>query len=186
MREKGIALLLGLLLLLALNVDIHQEYDTKELIRFHVLAASDSAADQELKLAVKDRIITALAPLLDDSASINESRAILQANLPLIQQEAQAELASRGSAEAVAVQYGRFDFPVKYYGAFSLPAGNYEAVRVVIGEGCGQNWWCVLFPPMCFVDAGEVDADELAKYTTETPQKRQVVLKWRLAEILGL
>lgn len=185
MKKKKYGIVIIFVLLLLLSLDIHQEYDTNELIRFHVLANSDSDADQALKLEVKNRIIADMEPLLADSQSIQESRDILLAHLSDIQREAEAELRAHGSTKTVDVQYGRFDFPVKYYGAFSLPAGNYEAVRVVIGEGGGQNWWCVLFPPMCFVDAAQVDTDELEKYTNQAPEKK-VVLKWRIAQLLGI
>ncbi len=185
MKTKISVLILLAGLLLAGLIDVHEEYDPGELIRFHVLANSDTEADQALKLAVKDQVVSYMQTLLDDAESVEDSREIIQNHLPDIQQQAQLVLAQKGSDEGVAVQYGHFDFPVKYYGQFSLPAGNYEALRVVIGQGEGHNWWCVLFPPMCFVDAGQVETDELAHYTGQSPEKK-VVLKWRIAEWLDL
>ena len=183
MKTKNMMLVIILGLLFAGMVDVQETYDPGELIRFHVLANSDSDADQALKLAVKDQVVIYMQALLDGAKSVEDSRQIIQSHLPDIQRQAQLVLAQQGSSEGVQVQFGHFDFPVKYYGQFSLPAGNYEALRLVIGQGQGHNWWCVLFPPMCFVDAGEVEADELEHYTDQAPEKK-VVLKWRIAEWL--
>ncbi len=184
MKTKTITLLILLGLLLAGLIDVQETYDPHELIRFHVLANSDSDADQALKLAVKDQVVTYMQTLLDGAEDVQDSRQIIQSHLPDIKQQAQLVLDEKGSSEGVTVEYGHFDFPVKYYGQFSLPAGNYEALRVVIGEGEGHNWWCVLFPPMCFVDAADVAPDELAHYTDQSPEKK-VVLKCRLTEWLA-
>lgn len=182
MRKTLTLLFLAVLLLLGM-IDVQEIYPSSELIRFHVLANSDSEADQTLKLAVKDQTVSYLQTLLVGAETVSDSRQIIQEHLPDIQKQAEQTLKARGSEAAVEVQYGHFDFPIKYYGEFSLPAGNYEALRIVLGQGQGQNWWCVLFPPLCFVDAEDTTPDELAHYTTETPQK-QIVLKCRLAQWL--
>ncbi|MDK2822262.1 MAG: stage sporulation protein [Clostridia bacterium] len=145
-----------------------------DLIRLHVLANSDSRDDQALKYKVKDAIVKEIAYKFAKSESIEESRKILINSLPQVEKIAEKTLISLGSNYDAEAQYGRFYFPTKYYGSFSLPAGEYEAVRVVIGEGKGANWWCVLFPPLCFVEI-EKDAGNISKvkngYHLNTPEK---------------
>lgn len=162
------------------NLEISEQIDKDSLIRIHVLANSDTQADQQLKLQVKDAVIHYLQPQLAQSQSIKESRQIIQNNLPQIKQTAEQKLKALHSDYNVTLQYGHFDFPVKYYGSFSLPAGNYEALRILIGEGQGQNWWCVLFPPMCFTDS---NTSPSGKYTDQTPETT-VTIKFKCAELL--
>ena len=124
----------------------------QDLIRFHVIANSDSDADQALKRAVRDAILIKVSPQLAASKSLDESRRILQELMPEMEAAGQAVVKQWGQVYPVKAEYGRFIFPTKSYGSLVLPAGEYEAVRVVIGKGEGANWWCVLFPPLCFVD----------------------------------
>lgn len=179
-RKAIIVLVLLALFIFVSNIELATQIDSDSLIRIHVLANSDSQADQALKLQVKDAVVTYLKPQLEQSCSIAESRQIIQRSLPQIEQIAQQTLQQQHSGYQVTLQYGRFDFPIKYYGSFSLPAGNYEALRILIGEGQGHNWWCVLFPPMCFTDN---DASSSGKYTDQTPEKK-VVIKFKSAELL--
>lgn len=179
-RKAMIVLVLLALFIFVSNMEFATQIDSDSLIRIHVLANSDSQADQALKLQVKDAVVTYLKPQLEQSCSIAESRQIIQRSLPQIKQIAQQTLQQQHSGYQVTLQYGRFDFPIKYYGSFSLPAGNYEALRILIGEGQGHNWWCVLFPPMCFTDN---DASSSGKYTDQTPEKK-VVIKFKSAELL--
>lgn len=179
MKKKLMAaVLLGFICLS--NLELSEQIDKDSLIRIHVLANSDSEADQQLKLKVKDEVVRYLQPQLAQSHSISESRQIIQSNLPQIEQTAKNKLQQLNSDYDVTLQYGRYDFPVKYYGDFSLPAGNYEALRILIGEGQGHNWWCVLFPPMCFTDS---NTSSSGKYTDQTPKKK-VVIKLKSAELL--
>ncbi len=179
-RKAMIVLVLLALFIFVSNMEFATQIDSDSLIRIHVLANSDSQADQALKLQVKDAVVTYLKPQLEQSCSIAESRQIIQRSLPQIEQIAQQTLQQQHSGYQVTLQYGRFDFPIKYYGSVSLPAGNYEALRILIGEGQGHNWWCVLFPPMCFTDN---DASSSGKYTDQTPEKK-VVIKFKSAELL--
>ena len=179
-RKAMIVLVLLALFIFVSNMEFATQIDSDSLIRIHVLANSYSQADQALKLQVKDAVVTYLKPQLEQSCSIAESRQIIQRSLPQIEQIAQQTLQQQHSGYQVTLQYGRFDFPIKYYGSFSLPAGNYEALRILIGEGQGHNWWCVLFPPMCFTDN---DASSSGKYTDQTPEKK-VVIKFKSAELL--
>jgi stage II sporulation protein R len=163
--------------------------DSDELIRLHVLANSDSEADQALKYKVKDAIVKEMAVKFSSSKSINESRNILLTSLPQVEDIARATLRESGSGYDVKTQYGRFFFPTKYYGSFSLPAGQYEAVRVIIGEGKGANWWCVLFPPLCFVPTEETGDSSEAKnsYALNTPErfkKENVRVSFKIVEVI--
>ena len=178
MKKKWIAAILLSVICLS-NLEISEQIDKNSLIRIHVLANSDSQADQQLKLQVKDDVVRYLEPQLAQSHSVEESRQIIQNSLPQLEQTAKDTLQRLNSNYDVTLQYGRFDFPVKYYGTFSLPAGNYEALRILIGEGQGHNWWCVLFPPMCFTDS---NTSSSGKYTEQTPEKK-VVIKLKSVEL---
>ena len=188
-KKFAIALILVVLALIAMQLDISRQIDTDSLIRIHVLGNSNSEADQTIKLQVKDAVVAYLAPQLEQSQSLAESRAIIQTQLPQIAQVANETLAQHGSNDTVSLQYGNFDFPVKYYGSFSLPAGNYEALRILIGEAQGRNWWCVLFPPLCFTDSNVQDDKSensdtpSGKYTDDTPEQK-LVIKWRGKELI--
>ncbi|EJE7234629.1 stage II sporulation protein R [Clostridium botulinum] len=149
-----------------------QKNISNKIIRFHVLANSDSIEDQSLKLKVKDEIIKHMMPKLDKSNSIDESRKILKENDKEIKKIAENIINKNGYKYSVNTYLGQEQFPIKTYGNITLPQGQYEAYKIVIGNGQGQNWWCVMFPPLCFVDVtkGEVS-------TKETEQKMKKVLK---------
>lgn len=143
-----------------------------KLIRLHVLANSDSPEDQDLKLKVRDEIIANMNDKLGNSKSIDETREIVKNNIDEIKEIALKEIESNQKDYQVAVSLDDQNFPTKSYGGFTLPAGEYEALKVVIGEGKGQNWWCVMFPPLCFIDitnglTGGKTEDELRKVLTE-------------------
>lgn len=125
-------------------------------IRLHVLANSDSAEDQALKLRVRDRILKDGRELFKNAKSEEEARRILSENRDFLENSARDEIFSAGYDYPVAVNMGKYDFPMKVYENYAFPSGEYEAVRVEIGKAEGQNWWCVMFPPLCFVD-GTVD-----------------------------
>lgn len=124
----------------------------EDLIRLHVLANSDSSNDQQLKLKVRDGIIAYLAPYLEQATHKKEAEQIVFAHKDKLTQLAEEILFMNGATYPVDIEIGLFDFPIKSYGSLVLPAGKYEAVRVLIGKAEGKNWWCVLFPPLCFVD----------------------------------
>ncbi len=123
------------------------------LIRLHVRANSDSAEDQELKHKVRDAVIAYMKELMEDSEELEETRKLIAQNLEKIKELAKNEVIANGSNYEVKAFLGKYPFPTKQYGDIALPAGYYRALRVVIGNGEGANWWCVLFPPLCFVDA---------------------------------
>lgn len=123
-----------------------------ELIRFHVLANSDSEADQALKMKVRDRILAETCLPLEEAQNTTEAEQQIRHHMADIRAAALDEIQKQGYDYPVSVQLGVFDFPVRQYGNVTLPAGKYPALRVLIGEGAGHNWWCVMFPPLCFVD----------------------------------
>ena len=158
LRRWELALLLGVALaaLLGVWLDRSQSALADQVIRLHVLANSDSEADQALKLKVRDSILAAAEEYFQPGATREETEAVLREHL--------WELASAG-AEAVAEEgydypvtaslVENYWFPTKEYTDFALPAGQYTALRIVIGEGGGQNWWCVVFPPLCLGSVSE-------------------------------
>ncbi|MDP4092364.1 MAG: stage II sporulation protein R [Bacillota bacterium] len=123
------------------------------LIRLHVIANSDSDADQSLKRDVRDAILDYMKVELKDSKDITQTKAIINKDMAKIKEIASGVIKKEGKVYPVNTMMGKYPFPTKVYGDISLPAGTYEALRVVIGKGDGANWWCVLFPPLCFVDA---------------------------------
>ena len=122
------------------------------LIRLHVIANSDSPADQALKRDVRDRVLEYMKLQLGDSKDVDQTRIIINEKMDGIISVVKDELTRQGWDYGVRVSLGSYPFPTKSYGDIALPAGNYEALRVVIGKGEGANWWCVIFPPLCFVD----------------------------------
>lgn len=135
---------------------------SQELIRLHVVANSDSPQDQELKLRVRDAVTESLGRALADVQDVEVAKAYLQENLPKLQALANGVLEQAGSAQRAVVKLCREGFPARDYDTFSLPAGIYESLRIVIGEGEGHNWWCVVFPGLCTPETGEEFSDAAA------------------------
>mgnify|MGYP000704415601 CR=1 FL=1 len=165
-----------------------------EIIRFHVRANSDSEEDQALKLKVRDKILKETKYLLKESKSIDETRSIMKNNLDNIKYIAQKVLEDEGENYNVNVTFGIERFPTRKYGNLVFPAGEYEALVVEIGEGKGQNWWCVMFPPLCFVDItngtpAHVEEDLMEVLSEEeinsllAEKNPPVVLKSKLVEL---
>ena len=124
-----------------------------KVVRFHVLANSDSEADQNLKLAVRDRVLQEYGDLLETCENKEETLAALELAKQEICETAAKEVVAQGYEYPVRVSIVREEFPFKKYDDLIFPAGVYDALRIEIGEAEGQNWWCVLYPQMCFVDA---------------------------------
>ena len=125
----------------------------QEVIRFHVVANSDTTEDQLLKQRVKDEIIEFMEPFIQKCNDINDTRCIIEEKLSEIQKVAERVVEEYEKEYTVYVVLDKANFPTKSYGDVVLPAGEYEACRVVIGEGKGENWWCVMYPPLCYIDA---------------------------------
>lgn len=144
----------------------------EEIVRLHVVADSDDKDDQALKLKVKDRVVHYAKELLADAGSAEETKARIRAHLTEIQKEAEAEARAQGCKDPVTAKLENCYFPMKTYGDCTFPAGNYDALRICIGEAKGHNWWCVLYPNLCFVDAlhavvPEKEKQELKNVLTE-------------------
>ena len=123
-----------------------------EILRFHILANSDADYDQDLKMRLKDALLETYGGGLQNELNLSGAELFLMARLDEIKDFAENFVADSGYDYPVSVSLARDSFPTRDYGGFSLPAGRYEALRVVIGGGGGENFWCVMFPPLCFVD----------------------------------
>lgn len=148
-----------------IKTSIQQKHIAEKLIRFHVIANSDLTYDQKLKLKVKDGVLEYISPKLQKCKSIDESRKVIKANDGAIKGIANKIIKENGYNYSVNTKLSYENFPIKTYGNISLPQGKYEAYRIIIGEGKGQNWWCVMFPPLCFIDItkGQVAYNETEK-----------------------
>ena len=148
---------------------------SKKLIRFHVIANSDEEKDQALKLKVRDEVLTYISPKLKNSKSIEESREIIKNENENMINIAKNIVIKNGYNYSVESTLSKEYFPVKTYGNITLPQGKYEAYRILIGEGNGQNWWCVMFPPLCFVDVskGNIAYEETEKSMKEVLNKEE-------------
>lgn len=124
----------------------------KEAIRLRILANSDLEADQALKRLVRDEVNANITTWVQELTNITDARELLQSKQPEIQKIAEEVVKREGSTQTVNVEFGKVQFPTKLYGQFLYPAGEYEAILITLGEGKGANWWCVLFPPLCFLD----------------------------------
>ena len=190
LHKWEMALLLGLcaaLLWCAWSAQQQQELSRK-MIRLHVIAHSDSAADQALKLEVRDAVLDYATAVLQRSEDMAAAQQELQRELPRIESIARAAVKAEGYDYGVTASLGQAEFPLKEYDGFSLPAGEYTALRLVIGEGEGQNWWCVVFPPLCTAAACEFDETALAAGLSEEDialitESEGYVLKFRAMEL---
>ena len=133
----------------------------RELIRLHVVANSDSAGDQAIKLRVRDAVVESLAADLAKVTDMDQAKAYIEKNLPKIQKTAIETLKALGCGDTAQVALQKEVFDTRYYDTFSLPAGVYEALRITIGQGQGKNWWCVVFPSLC-VPATSEGFDDVA------------------------
>jgi stage II sporulation protein R len=124
----------------------------QEAIRLRILANSDSEGDQALKRLVRDAVNKEITEWVSELTSIEEARSLIKSRLPEIQEIAENIVEEENSDQTVKANFGKVDFPTKLYGQFLYPAGEYEAILITLGEGDGANWWCVLFPPLCFLD----------------------------------
>ena len=150
-KKFYVAIVILLVTMMALSfLPVHGEraiYDT--VVRLHVLANSDTEADQALKLTVRDTVLTTAAPYLEGCTTQAEAIAALTTHLSDLETAAAATITAEGYDYPVTVLLGEEDYPTRTYESCAFPAGTYVSLRVLIGEGEGQNWWCCLFPPLC-------------------------------------
>ena len=168
-KVKHLLLVLVLLITAVCILNVYSNHVMEDLkgnlVRLHVVASSDNADDQDLKLSVRDGVVEYTNKILESCESSQEAYKVLDNNLNEIERIARDTVRSKGYEYDVDVSLGIFEFPTKDYGNIILPNGEYTSLKITIGEGLGQNWWCVLFPPLCFVNANvnaainEPDAD---------------------------
>lgn len=173
----------------------------ESVVRLHVIANSDTEEDQQLKLKVRDSVINYLKDKLDDAKDTQETKDIILRELQNIADAARDEIDANGYRYGVSAELGSFDFPTKQYENAQLPSGKYDALRIVIGSGEGENWWCVLFPQLCFASSSstkgamsEESSQKLKNVLTEDEYNIvvnsqdgdiPVKIKFRLLEIFG-
>jgi stage II sporulation protein R len=168
---------------------------TENIFRLHIIANSDSTEDQNLKLKVRDEIIAYIKNLTNDCESKEEIISITSNNLNELASIAKETIIKNGYNYDVTVELGNFYFPTKYYGNISMPAGNYDAIRIKIGEANGQNWWCSLFPSLCFTDVSNGTIDKKAdenlqknlnseEYSLITDTSPKIKIKFKILELL--
>lgn len=166
------------------------------IFRLHILANSDSEEDQALKLKVRDGIIDYMKEINNNSTNKEETIQNTKLHLQEIKARCEQILKENGSNYDISLDIGNFYFPTKYYGNISLPAGNYDALRIKIGEAKGKNWWCSLFPPLCFIDISsgylsQEDSKILEDNLTDeefmlvSSSAPDVKLKFKILEILN-
>ena len=166
--------------------------------RLHVIANSDTDVDQNLKYTVRDKLLEYMNELCSDCTSKEEAISIAYQNIENFKKIALDTINNEGFDYSVNVSIGNFEFPTKHYGDISLPAGYYDALKVEIGEAKGQNWWCVMFPPLCFTDVSSGIVPEESKEDLEnslTDEEFSIVsdndsnftfkLKFKILEILN-
>lgn len=192
-KSVWLGLLLAALAVMLVLVPVKADaaiYD--KVIRLHVLANSDSADDQALKLTVRDALLGEAAALTEGCRSRAEAEERLASHIELLRERAESALRARGCDDPVTVTVGKESYPTREYEAVRLPAGEYTSLRVMIGEAEGQNWWCVLFPPLCvgqaaaveetMIDVGFTPGQVGVLTDSESPG---YVLRFKLLEILG-
>ena len=185
-----IALLIGMAVFLISGAVSLQNRDqlADKVVRLHILANSDSEEDQALKLRVRDRVLERATELLEQTGDRREAADVLQSHLPELERIAAEEISDCGYEYDVTAEVANTMFPTKEYDGFTLPAGEYLALRIIIGEGNGRNWWCVVFPPLCTTAAADVPASALAAGFDEeevalvTEENEGYVLKFKAME----
>lgn len=169
-----------------------------KIIRLHVVANSDSPEDQQLKLQVRDEVINRMSGKFEGLKDISEVKGVIEGSLGEIEAIARETIEENGKLYDVRAAFAKTDFPTKVYGNLTLPAGEYQALNVIIGKGEGKNWWCVMFPPLCFIDVAhgvvpEKTMKELKKSLTDeeyrlllssrTEEEIPVKLKFKIVEL---
>lgn len=192
MRYKKLVLVLSIFII-SFGYIIHPAIERKlknsfedKIIRFHIRANSDREEDQALKLKIRDEILKEMNEKFRDTKSLEESRKVIKENMKEMKYITERVIKEEGKDYDVAITLGQDNFPTRKYGNLVLPSGEYETLLITLGEGKGQNWWCVMFPPLCFVDITHSVAYNLEKeLETEIEEEQpKLKLKWKTAEII--
>jgi stage II sporulation protein R len=203
MAKAGLFLLImffvfGIINYIYINTDKELADVADKLVRLHVIANSDSVEDQDLKRKVRDEVIKEMSPKFEGLKDVNQVKQVIADNVSLIENIAVRVVADNHKGYGAKALLGNYDFPTKVYGNLTLPAGNYQALKIVLGNGEGQNWWCVMFPPLCFIDIAhgvvpEQTMEQLKESLNEeeyklltaakTEEEVPIKLKFKLVEI---
>ena len=187
--ETALLLILAVVLLWGMWSVSRQQALSDKVVRLHILANSDTESDQTLKLQVRDAVLEEAEQLLQSCGDREEAQRVLNRALPEIQTLAENEIAARGYDYAVTAELTDTAFPTREYGDFTLPAGRYLALRIVIGAGEGHNWWCVVFPPLCAESLTDVAETAMSAGFSEddvklmTEEENGYVLKFKSIEL---
>lgn len=173
-----IAVLLAGLIGICILAEYGSEQYADNVLRLHVIANSNTSEDQALKLKVRNAVGSIVSELAAGASSAEETEQIVREHIDAIQAAAEEKIREEGYNYPVEIETGEYYFPTKYYTEGALPAGSYEAVRVVIGQGEGENWWCVLFPPLCFSN-GTADPE----LDQEQQENEDVTLRFKIVEV---
>lgn len=159
-----------------------------EAIRLRILANSNNEKDQAIKRKVRDNVNAEINKWVEDLTSLEDAREVIQSHLPDIEKIVAATLKNEQQTQSFTVDFARdVNFPTKMYGNYIYPAGKYEAILITIGEGRGANWWCVLFPPLCFLDFsnGEAVKEQPAEAKKQVEDnKEEVEVKFFVVEFV--
>lgn len=169
-----------------------------QILRFHILANSDSKVDQQLKLEVRDLLILAVQADLGEHATLEETKEYILSRRSRLEETAESYMKSKGYDYSAHMELTNCYFPTRTYGDMVFPCGNYDAVRVIIGKGEGHNWWCVLYPPLCFVDSAyavvpksskeilekSIDSRDYKNLIKDSPRHAKVQLRFKLIDRL--
>ncbi len=187
--EAALLLAFGLTLTAGVWASASEGALADQVLRLHVVANSDSEEDQALKLIARDAVLELASRLLDGVSDRARAEEILSAHLDELAQAGAEALAAQGCADRVTAEIADQWFPTREYATFSLPAGQYRALRITIGAGAGRNWWCVVFPPLCLGSVTEESVETAAEGVLSedqvaliTGQDGGYVLKFRLIE----
>ena len=187
--EAALFLAFGLTLTAGVWASASESALAEQVLRLHVVANSDSEQDQALKLLVRDAVLAQAGELLDGVSDRQSAEQALTPHLDELVRSAEEVLAAEGCGDSVTVSLADQWFPTKKYDSFSLPAGQYRALRVTIGKGQGRNWWCVVFPPLCLGSVTEESVETVAgealsdgQVALITGQDGGYVLKFRFIE----
>lgn len=204
MKYKIISFIIMTFFIFGLLMNLHINNDSvlgdikDKIIRLHVVANSDSPEDQAIKLRIRDAIIKELEPKLENMKSQEEVKNLISANMDNLISAAEEEMAKIGKSYPIDIELGTYEFPTKVYGDLTFPAGSYQALNVKIGEAKGKNWWCVMFPPLCFVDIAQgvisektleefkeiLDENELELLKSQKDNEEEIVkIKFKLVEM---
>lgn len=173
--ELALALCMAFLFAYMAWVSLSQQTLADGLLRLHVIANSDSVQDQQVKLLVRDRVLELTEPLLAEADAQDEVRRILSSHLQQITDAAQQVLTDQGMPYQLSAQMATEYYPTREYDTFSLPAGQYTGLKILLGAASGHNWWCVVFPPLC-TDAAQAPQDKLCEQTT---------FRFKTADLIG-